>query len=1164
MLRLDTLKRGFNQGAIKLTHFLKQKWVLLFSLLLLLLILIWFVGPGVSIFSHQPLASFWHRLWACVGLLLLFGVFFGLNYWKKRGNLKAAIAKWLAFIKLKRRLRQCFQSLADCLEKKKWRMDAGKVYQLPWYLVIGPAGSGKKTFLAHSGLRFSRTSLDDLITGEEPLPIEWRVSMEGVFITCSAQLLTSGDVIAKKLRRYLLKQIQRLRPRQPLNGILLTWNLKGLIDERHSVVPMDETLRQIRHFLWDIQKAFHMRLPIYVIATHVDTLAGFEHYVSELSADMQSKPCGFCLPYQGSSSLDKRMEDWDAVYAHFLQRVSLISLKNLTKLFGVEEAQANYAFSFQLDRLKPLLTQVVLGLIGHQQFFDDFCLRGLYFVSLAQTKQSIDLLADTGYVTVPVNPVTLATKAYFSQQIFANFVLGEAQLAGFNPKAEYRYRWLRVGQMAGIIAGALLFSGLWVTSYARHLDFDLKASVSVEQYQHALIRGQDSWQAQATLLAQVSSLVNAYQKQESAWLYQVGLYHQNQAFSALLQLYHALLENAFLPGLQHTIATQLQQATKAVAKQTDKKQKMQAHQALYQWLSCYLMLSQKQNRQAKWLALVLTHYWQTEDLGQKQRQVQKVRYLTDLLTFDFKGLPLQESLVQKARELLWHTPLDLQAYFHLVMRMVPQGNFALVSRLSIYDQQVFQMASQINLPVLYTKAGFQTLYLPNAKNELQVAATHQWVLGTEYPVNYSHADLVQAYTQMTLLYWQDYFNDWRHAIANIHIKPVTDIDSMIEQLQILSADQSPLLHVLQLIVDNTHALPMADSQSDDSPDSALAENMVNQHFAALADLLQQQSGEKKPAIQNILASLNGLNDYLATITNSSNPDHAAYNAAVAIMQGSPNQAIAAIKAMANHAPEPVKRWLNEVLANTYRAIFAQAARYLSDLWNVKVYAFYHTALKGRFPFDSQAKDFVALKDFTAFFGPKGILLTFLRGEMAPFVEIEGDGNVAWQVVDGVPFSPNRALLTQLSTAQKMTQAFFTKGNLHVDLKLTAVNLNDEITELDLSEGKAQVSTSGGALPASVPLDWPVENGELKLHLSGGWFGHDSDKTFKDDWALFRWLAAGTLLPEKSSGQYVLQYGQGKQVAQIVFSASSVVNPLSLWPKITTFHLPEHFSEDSTS
>ena len=117
--------------------------------------LIWFGGPFLAFGDVRPFESFWVRL--PVVVLLMLGAL-----------------GWIALIVIRRR--KATAALTEALEKEESTGDGaalsnamrdalatlksarGKggdyLYDLPWYVIIGPPGAGKTTALVNSGLKF--------------------------------------------------------------------------------------------------------------------------------------------------------------------------------------------------------------------------------------------------------------------------------------------------------------------------------------------------------------------------------------------------------------------------------------------------------------------------------------------------------------------------------------------------------------------------------------------------------------------------------------------------------------------------------------------------------------------------------------------------------------------------------------------------------------------------------------------------------------------------------------------------------------------------------------------------------------------------------------------------------------------------------------------------
>src|SRR5688572_22170152 len=138
----------------------KKPWFLPLIALVFIALVIWFIGPYISIGDYQPFGSILGRfigILAVVGIWLLVKLVRKLLGQKKGDKLVANVAaqedpssaKGAADAK---QLRERFEEAIGALRKSK----GGRLnlYDLPWYMIIGPPGSGKTTVIVNSGLKF--------------------------------------------------------------------------------------------------------------------------------------------------------------------------------------------------------------------------------------------------------------------------------------------------------------------------------------------------------------------------------------------------------------------------------------------------------------------------------------------------------------------------------------------------------------------------------------------------------------------------------------------------------------------------------------------------------------------------------------------------------------------------------------------------------------------------------------------------------------------------------------------------------------------------------------------------------------------------------------------------------------------------------------------------
>ena len=146
----------------------RKRWFWQFLGLLVLVALVWFIGPDVRIGSAEPLAAVWTRL----GLtLLLAALWAGPLLWSRHRARAAARALGAGLAETAddgaslaaadvAAMEKGFAQAIDLL-KQRHRGKYGAhdfseryLYEVPWYLIIGPSGCGKTTLIANSDLQF--------------------------------------------------------------------------------------------------------------------------------------------------------------------------------------------------------------------------------------------------------------------------------------------------------------------------------------------------------------------------------------------------------------------------------------------------------------------------------------------------------------------------------------------------------------------------------------------------------------------------------------------------------------------------------------------------------------------------------------------------------------------------------------------------------------------------------------------------------------------------------------------------------------------------------------------------------------------------------------------------------------------------------------------------
>ena len=108
------------------------------------------------------------------------------------------------------------------------------LYDLPWYVLIGPPGAGKTTALVNSGLKFplSRGATPAAIAGVGGTRYcDWWFTEDAVLIDTAGRYTTQdSDAKADKQSWFaFLDLLKKNRPRQPINGVIVAISLEDLL-----------------------------------------------------------------------------------------------------------------------------------------------------------------------------------------------------------------------------------------------------------------------------------------------------------------------------------------------------------------------------------------------------------------------------------------------------------------------------------------------------------------------------------------------------------------------------------------------------------------------------------------------------------------------------------------------------------------------------------------------------------------------------------------------------------------------------------------------------------------------------------------------------------------------------------------------------------------------
>ena len=272
-------------------------------------ILIWSIGPSIGFGESHPWASPIARLITIMVffLLALTTILFIVIHKSKRerqmeddiidsvdddsGNVNELVKAELG--ELKGKLKEAMITL------RKSKLGHKSLYELPWYVMIGPPGAGKTTAIINSGLNFplAKTTGKASIGGVGGTRnCDWWFTNNAVLIDTAGRYTTQdSDESEDNAGWYgFLKLLKKHRTRQPINGAVLAVSLSDLSLQDETTQKSHATA--IRRRLHELREKLGVRFPVYVLFTKSDLIAGFSEFYDNLGKEEREQVWGFTLP----------------------------------------------------------------------------------------------------------------------------------------------------------------------------------------------------------------------------------------------------------------------------------------------------------------------------------------------------------------------------------------------------------------------------------------------------------------------------------------------------------------------------------------------------------------------------------------------------------------------------------------------------------------------------------------------------------------------------------------------------------------------------------------------------------------------------------------------------------------------------------------------------
>ena len=1216
-----------------LLRLLFNRWTLTLVGLIALALVVWWGFPAISINNFRPYEAESIR-WIQIAVLFLGPVTrWSWNRLKAR-QASAALTRGLltpppapAAGRLDpageqaAQLRERFEEAMAVLRKVSFGTDkpslAARIrslgskqylYDLPWYVFIGPPGAGKTTAVANSGLRFpladrlarSGPHADPRIAGVGGTRnCHWWFTDEAVFLDTAGRYTTQDsnqevDAAAWKSFLALLKQS---RPRRPINGVIVTVSVEDILQQ--SSAEADAQALAIRARARELYHELGLRFPIYVLVTKCDLMAGFTEFFGDLGRDERAQVWGFTLP------LDDKPVDPEVLTAE-LSGLERRLYERLPERLEEERDPARrallYGFPQQFTLLRDRLAQFVDATFAPTKFEARALVRGVYFASGTQEGNPIDrvmgaLARNLRLERLLVPAQHPSGRSYFLTRLLREVVFPEAGLAGTNLRWERRLRWLERATVAATVVGLALVTFGWVLSYTRNREYLGEVAAQLQQVkQHvAAIRAGAARDVTALLptLSSVRTLAETRATPDGSvpWSMRLGLYQGRKLEAASRSAYEKMLQDTFLPSLVMFLERSLARGGRPAAAED-----------AYDTLKTYLMFYDAGHfsRDAIW------RWYETrgEDLLGSDRATRanlKVHF-DALYGRGWVAPPTlpQQDLVAQVRASIGRAALPERIYDRLKREPTPDiKDFTIAEKGGPKALLVFERRSGEPLtkgvPGLYTKDGYYKQFSNRADAvALQLADEEAWVMGTKGGGLVGAASSPKVAEAVRRLYLDDYRTTWRQFINDITVIRQRDLPRTIEITRTLSAPDSPL-KLLMKAIDREVTLSVP---PDDIPGiggtalakarefagkarttvtgtaaASLEKTLVDNQFEDIRTFASGPGGGAPVPADTVVQQLGDLYQLLV-----------AAKAALDMGQTPPADAASKVVAEAQRQPEPIRSMVHGLATGGTRQVAEKTrekqvaeeqkvrekqlaeeqkvrekklaeerqARERMDADLAQIAAFCTKATAGRYPFVRTSTYDVTPDDFTSLFAPNGRLDGFFQKNLAPLVDTT---QRVWRFKDAsLGDSP---ALVQFQRAQVIRDVFFPAGastpTFRLEFKPLEMDASIKQFVIDI-DGKAVSYAHGPQTVVPVQFPGPGVRRQIRASVSPAPPSGANAITFEGAWAPFRMFDGVGIKKTRQAERFEATFVIDRRQAVFEILARSVRNPFDL-PELSEFRCP---------
>ncbi|MCX2683849.1 type VI secretion system membrane subunit TssM, partial [Campylobacter sp. MIT 21-1685] len=1124
----------------KILGFIKSK---LFVVLLLLIffivlsILFWFWGVSISFNDVYIFGNPYLRFGILFILWLIVFLFFFLkptiNFFislksEKRAKLKALKKETNDFVF--RAKRNFFISLRDA--KTTWKKKI-KFKKLPLIIIVGEEGAGKSTFINYSNIEYplndslqsykkfhQSTNNFSLYVSKNGALLDTEgnyFSQEKFFIPSSSDELPEDDL--DKNKEFLIKKNIWMNFLNFLNKNFFHSKLDGIvlvIDTRLFLSnPKEYSKDIIRYFVKrinDCENSLNLKFPIYVVFSKIDLLEGMKEFFEIFSENIADAALGISFKEKlNADILDKELKQLSqSLFLNFINKNHFI--------YSLEDKNKIYLFLKQFDNLFALAKNFLLEIQNESAFKNNSFLRGVYFVSAYQENIPRNFLLDSVCEKYNIKKALAKTNPLYSKQsYFVKSLLEDIIFKDYSLSSMKNiFKKFSLLFLVSIISLSTYFLSFYFISKdkaekekAENTLIALRVLLSDTDYKELSI------EERANLLANLKNILGVYPElsTNNNLIQYPSLNISYRGFLEAQELYYKLNEDV----LKNTLLKEMEYIL-----QTDEDDKDNLIKTLYMYKSLFEQEYLNKNLLKIWI----NENWQLLS----KYNISKENFLNGIdgiQKINIESSNKDEKSIELAIKALQRTttrPQRLYILLNFLNSDKQKEIYRIKEELGFAANNVFTESSKItSIDKIYTRNGMIG-FLQNLNQNIDTMInTESWMLESTDSLTKENKGVLSI--GILKLYLVEYQNKWEDLLSSLAPKQYNSKESMLNQLNILSKEDNPVLALIKIVSTNTKLNEA--SLLREAYNIGLNANEIKTHFSNITNFFNPYHKiAKQDSFLNSGASAVGLNinndvkimevlglDIKNIQTkivefSTNNTQSIENKIAYALHRGKEqDDPFVAFTNDIKKLPPELEKYYAKLHLYAWNLVESHGVSLFNTAWFNEVYTPFINDIAPFYPFNDESVQELSMDSFKGFFGRNGTLNRFYDKYLNS-VLIKKTDTYSLNTQSDVRINFSKNFLDFMRESKNLANLMLNSNdNIKVNFTLQSLDLSGDFSFIELQYNSYNVRYDH-TLNSTLQIVGEQFNGNTNLNLTVFDYHNSSlkyHKTYNGEWAWYRFL-----------------------------------------------------------